>query len=571
MKRKWYILKPDKKTADDISKALNCSPVIASILVNRGILSPKDAYDFLNTSLENIRNPFSMKDMDKAVERIYKAIKNHEKILVFGDYDVDGVTSTALLTEFLRNTGADVSYYIPHRIKEGYGLRESQITDMAAPEGVNLIITVDCGSSSHEAVAAARSAGIDVVITDHHIISENLPEAFAVINPKRLDCSSGFYDLAGVGVAFCLTICLRKYLREMNFWNGFSEPNLKKFCDFIALGTVADMVPLTRENRILTKTGLDLINSGNRTGICSLIRESGSNKYLFDSEDIAFRFAPRINALGRIDHAGEGVELLLTNDPGIADNIARQMNIMNEKRQNIEKTILQHIFEYLDNNPELLDRRSIVLSHKKWHEGVLGIVASKLVERFHRPVILFAEKEDYAKGSGRSVPSFNLYEGLKTCSETLEGFGGHSMAAGIIIKPDKMKSFRKEFENAVIEMSDSENSLSFVSIDHELGFDDITPDLIDGIESLKPFGVGNSEPIFLAREVTVISSETVGENHRRMLLSQNTAEGKKIHKAIHFNVSPDLDKNNYFDEIVFRLRWNRWNGNRSIRLIIENI
>jgi len=571
MKRKWYILKPDKEIAGNISKALDCSPVIASLLVNRGILSPKDAYDFLNISLENLRPPFSMKDMDRAVERIYKAIKNREKILVFGDYDVDGVTSTVLLTEFLRNTGADVSYYIPHRTKEGYGLQSNHITDVASPGCINLIITVDCGSSSHEAVKAALDAGIDTIITDHHVVSETLPEAFAMINPKRSDCASGFYDLAGVGVAFCLVICLRKYLREMNFWNDCSEPNLKNFCDLIALGTVADMVPLTQENRILTKTGLDLINSGNRTGICSLIRESGSNKNLFDSEDIAFRLAPRINALGRIDHAGEAVELLLTSDPYIAGKIARQMNIMNAKRQNIEKIIVEDILEYLNDNPDFLERRSIVLSHQNWHEGVLGIVASRMVERFCRPVVLFAEKESYAKGSGRSIPSFNLYDGLKSCSNMLERFGGHSMAAGVSIRTGNIGLFRKEFENAVISMSNPEDSLPFISIDHELGFDDISADLVDALESLKPFGAGNPEPVFLSRCVTVISSDSVGENHRRMLLSQNTALGQKIHSAIHFNVDPGFDENNYFDEIAFRLRWNRWNGNKSIRLVIENI
>jgi single-stranded-DNA-specific exonuclease len=392
-----------------------------------------------------------------------------------------------------------------------------------------------------------------------------------VINPKRSDCASGFCDLAGVGVAFCLIIYLRKFLREMHFWESRSEPNLKNLCDLIALGTVADMVPLTGENRIFTKTGLDLINSGNRTGISALIKESGSNKYPFDSEDIAFRLAPRINALGRIDHAKDGVELLLTHDPGIAGKIARQMNMMNAKRQNIERKILADILEYIDNNPDALEHQSIVLSNQSWHQGVLGIVASKMVEQFHRPVVLFAEKDDLAKGSGRSIPSFNLYEGLKACSKTLVGFGGHSMAAGLSIKIDTLGLFKKEFEKTVIKMSLPEDSLPFVSIDHELGFNDINPNLIDEIESLKPFGAGNSEPVFLARNVTVISSEIVGENHRRMLLSQSPGKEEKNYNAIHFNVDPDLDENIYFEEMAFRLRWNRWNGNKSIQLVIENI
>ena len=570
MKRKWRILQPDKKIVENISKAVNCSPLIAALLVNRGILSPKEAGDFLNISIDNIRHPFSIKDMDIAVSRIYKAIKYHEKILVFGDYDVDGVTSTALLMEFFRHAGADASYYIPHRTKEGYGLQKSHITGIAVPGRINLIITVDCGSSNHEAVKAAIDAGIDTVISDHHMVQEKLPEAIAVINPKRSDCASGFHDLAGVGVAFYLVICLRKFLRDMHFWEGCPEPNLKNLCDLIALGTVADMVPLTGENRIFTKTGLDLINSGSRTGISALIKESGSNKYPFDSEDIAFRLAPRINALGRIDHAMEGVELLLTDDPGIAGKIARQMNIMNAKRQNIERIIFDDILEYIDNNPDTLKHQSIVLSGQSWHEGVLGIVASKMVERFHRPVILFAEKDGLAKGSGRSISSFNLYEGLKACSKALEGFGGHSMAAGLSIKIDNLGLFKKEFENTVINMS-LEDSLPLISIDHELGFNDINPNLIGEIESLKPFGAGNPEPVFLARNVTVVSSEIVGENHRRMLLGQSLGKEEKIYNAIHFNVDPDLDENNYFEEMAFRLRWNRWNGNKSIQLVIENI
>ncbi len=571
MKRKWRILQPDKKIVENISKAVNCSPLIAALLVNRGILSPKEAGDFLNISIDNIRHPFSIKDMDIAVSRIYKAIKYHEKILVFGDYDVDGVTSTALLMEFFRHAGADASYYIPHRTKEGYGLQKSHITGIAVPGRINLIITVDCGSSNHEAVKAAIDAGIDTVISDHHMVQEKLPEAIAVINPKRSDCASGFHDLAGVGVAFYLVICLRKFLRDMHFWEGCPEPNLKNLCDLIALGTVADMVPLTGENRIFTKTGLDLINSGSRTGISALIKESGSNKYPFDSEDIAFRLAPRINALGRIDHAMEGVELLLTDDPGIAGKIARQMNIMNAKRQNIERIIFDDILEYIDNNPDTLKHQSIVLSGQSWHEGVLGIVASKMVERFHRPVVLFADKDGLAKGSGRSISSFNLYEGLKACSKTLVGFGGHSMAAGLSIKTENFGLFMNEFENTVINTAHPEDSFPLISIDNELGFDDINSKLIDEIETLKPFGAGNPEPVFLARNVTVISSEIVGENHRRMLLGQSLGREEKIYNAIHFNVDPDLDENNYFEEMAFRLRWNRWNGNKSIQLVIENI
>lgn len=569
MKRNWQILKPDIKVVDNICKTINCSFFFASILVNRNIVSPKDINEFLDISLDNIRNPFSIKDMEKAVKRIYTAIVNHEKILVFGDYDVDGVTSTAVMMEFFKHTGADVSYYIPHRTKEGYSIQKNHIHEIAVPGKIDLIITVDCGSSSHEAVTAARNAGIDIVITDHHIISETLPEATALVSPKRADCSSGLESLAGVGVAFYLIMSLRKYLRDMNFWDSHPEPNLKNLCDLIALGTVADMVPLIGENRIFAKTGLDLINSGNRIGISALIKAGGSNKYPIDSEDIAFRLAPRINALGRVDHAGDAVELLLTEESETATRIARRMNLMNTSRQTIEKKIYDQIMEYLDNNPDLLQNRSIVISSVGWNEGILGIVASRMVEKFNRPVVLFAEKDDFAKGSARSVPGFNLYEGVMACSGLLDAFGGHSMAAGIRIKIQNIDKFRDEFEKTV--RAGMKDSPPFSEIDCEIRFDDIDEAFTDELESLKPFGAGNPEPIFISRNVKVLSSEFVGGNHRKMVLSQTSGDGEKIINGIQFNTNQYLPEINFFESIIFKLRWNRWNGNKSIQIIIEDV
>ncbi len=571
MKRNWHVPEPDSKLVENICKTINCSFYFASILVNRSLVSPKDIYDFLNISLENIRNPFSIKDMETAVKRIYNAVINHEKILIFGDYDVDGVTSTAILMEFFRHTGADVSYYIPHRTKEGYGLQENHIFEIAVPDKINLIITVDCGSSSHEAVKAARGAGIDIVITDHHIVPEKLPEAIALVSPKRSDCNSGLEDLAGVGVAFYLIMSLRKYLRDMHFWDNRPEPNLRNLCDLIALGTVADMVPLVGENRIFAKTGLDLINSGNRIGISALIKAGGSNKYPIDSEDIAFRLAPRINALGRVDHAKDAVELLLTDDSDTAGRIAQRMNLMNANRQNIEKKIYEYIIEHVNNNPEILQNRSIVLSHESWHEGILGIVASRMVEKFNRPVVLFAQKDGFAKGSARSVPGFNLYEGLIACSDLLDAFGGHSMAAGIKIKIQNIEFFRHKFEKTVTENAGREDSLPLTDIDCEIGFDDINVELTDELESLKPFGTGNPEPLFLARNIKVLSSEFVGGNHRKMALSQTAFKGEKILNGIHFNIDPYLSEKIFFETMVFRLRWNRWNGKKTIQAIIEDV
>jgi len=570
MEKKWHIHQPDKKLVDKISRAIKCRPVIASILVNRGIFSVKEAHAFLNISIDDLRPPFSIKDIEIAANRIYDAILRREKILIFGDYDADGVTSTALLMEFFRYTKADVSYYIPDRLKEGYGLQKKHISEIALPNNINLIITVDCGSSSNEAVIAANDADIDIIITDHHIVPEKLPEALAIISPKRSDCSSGLSNLAGVGVAFYLVIYLRKYLRDLHFWDTHPEPNLKNLCDLIALGTVADMVPLLGENRVFTKIGLDLINSGSRIGISALLK-AGNYRDRLDSEDIAFRLAPRINAMGRIDNAKEAVELLLTDNPHTADNIARQMNLMNTKRQKIEKIIFDDIIDYINKNPDILLCKSIILSHHSWHEGVLGIVASKIVEKFQRPVVLFAQKDDIAKGSGRSTPYFNLYEGLAACSNVLEAFGGHSMAAGVKIKIQNISLFKQVFENIVLKISQPEDLLSERYVDHELLFDDISTDFLDEIESLKPFGTGNPEPIFLARNIRVISSSIVGENHRRMLLCSSSDKKEYFYNAIHFNIDKNLPEKTFYEHIAFRLRWNRWNGNKSIQLVIENI
>lgn len=582
MKKHWQILQPDAHSVEKISKSLQCSPVMASILVNRKISSPDDAVAFLNPLLTNMRAPFSIKDMDAAVNRIYSAILNHEKILIFGDYDVDGITATTIMCEFLGYTGADVSYYIPHRIKEGYSLHAKHITDYAIPNRINLIITVDCGSSSNNAVKEAQHAGIDIIITDHHEISGKPPDAVAVLNPKRHDCTSGFEDLAGVGVAFCLLICLRKHLRDNNFWRQKTEPNLKNYCDLVALGTVADMVPLVDENRILVKTGLEVINSGGQCsikgGIKALIKSSGiiRMRRTVDTEDVAFRLAPRLNAAGRIDHALTAVELLTTNSLETARQLAQSLNNMNFKRHEIEQKIMEDIFEYLKNNQRLLKNGSLILSDNelgnRWHEGVLGIVASRIVNKYFRPVVLIAVKNGIGKGSARSIPGFNIYKGLVSCSDHLEAFGGHSMAAGLKIKAEHLDIFQENFENAVKQMTSPANFVQTINIDYELNFDDISDALINELETLKPFGTGNHEPVFMAKNIRVMDSRIVGKNHRRMVLEQPPADGRgKTINAIHFNVDTGKNLRDNFDQIAFRLGWNHWNGKKTAQIVIEDI
>jgi len=510
-----------------------------------------------------------MKDMDIAMNRIFSAIKSNEKILLFGDYDVDGITATAILFEFFRWIGADVSYYIPHRTKEGYGLRVQHISDYALPNKIKLIITADCGSSSHHAVKAAWDNKIDVIITDHHNISEIPQHAVAVINPKRHDCHSGFDDLAGVGVAFYLLISLRKYLRDMHFWQNRPEPNLKKLCDLVALGTVADMVPLVKENRIFTWAGLNLINSADRYGINALIEACGIKMQPIDSQDIAFRLAPRLNAAGRIDHAKSAVKLLTTTEQETAKHIAGSLNSMNFKRQEIEQKILDEILLYIKKNQFLLSKKSLVLWNPDWHEGVLGIVASRIVKIYFRPVVLVAVKDDIGKGSARSIPGFDLYKGLQECSSDLEKFGGHSMAGGLKIRAEKLDIFQRNFEETVVNMTKPDDFVPTISIDYELNFDDISEKLIDELEFLKPFGTGNPDPLFMARNVKVLSSQIVGNNHRRMILGQSFGKAKRTFNAIHFNANTETPLNESFDRIAFHLGWNRWNNKKTAQIVIE--
>ncbi|MBU0698257.1 MAG: single-stranded-DNA-specific exonuclease RecJ [Pseudomonadota bacterium] len=570
MKKRWQILQPDPQSIETLCKTLNCHRATAAALVNRKITSAKKALVFLNAALNHLRPPADIKDMDAAVRRIVDAVIRHEHILIFGDYDVDGVTATAILLEFFRYIGTKVSYYIPHRAKEGYGLQVNHISEFARPRGITLIITVDCGSGSHDAVKAAQAAGIDVIITDHHIPPGNLPQAVAVVNPKRSECTSGFNDLAGVGVAFYMLLCLRKQLRDINFWQNRPQPNLKKVCDLVALGTLADMVPLVDENRILSKNGLDIINTGDRLGIKALLNVSGIQRHAVDAEDMVFRLIPRLNAAGRLDHASMGVDLLTTKNFATASKIAQVLSDLNEKRRSLEKTIFDQIRTYLKSNPHLLQKKTLILSGNDWHEGVLGIVAARIVNEYFRPVILLSTSGDIARGSARSIPGFDIYKGLQACAHDLESFGGHSMAAGLKIHIEKIARFQKNFEGAVIRMTNPDDFILNRSIDYELDFDEISNTLIDELESLKPFGTGNHEPIFLARNIKVTSSAIVGNYHRRMLLKRVSGTRNNIFKAIHYNIRNKAPLPEILDRIVFRLRWNRWNDRKTAQIVIDD-
>ena len=572
MKSEWRRISADPESVKSLIKSISCHPITATVLANRAIFSKQAAMQFLNPSFSHIRAPFSIKDMQRAVDRIVFAIEKNEKILVFGDYDADGITAVAVLMEFFQYINADASFYIPHRMTEGYGLKIEHINDVALPKGINLIITVDCGISSHEAIESANSAGIDVIVTDHHNMAPTAPPATAVINPKREDCDSGLDHLAGVGLAFYLLICLRKQLRDISFWDKLQkpEPNLKRYCDLVAIGTVADIAPVVNENRVFTRAGLDIMISGYRLGSNALILASGIKDDYIDSEDIAFRLAPRINAAGRIDHANSAVDLLLSDQQETVERIAAKLNEFNSQRQEIEKKIIHDISIHLHNNPQLLERRTIVLFRESWHEGILGIVASKLARKFFKPVALITLQNGCGKGSARSIPGFDLYKGLKACRNSLEDFGGHTMAAGFSILPDHIPQFKEKFEAVVQETTNGDHFIQIHSVDAEIRFDMVTDKLLDELDQLKPFGSGNEEPLFLAKNIKVVQSRLIGSYHRRMVLKQNGDPTHKVIQGIWFNVDPDLESEDQYDEILFHLRWNRWNGNKTPQIVIQD-
>ena len=569
MEKRIHLMTPDENLIRRIQRNARCHPVTAAVLANRGVVGEAAIQEFFNPTFNSIPNGFSMTDMASAVERITRAVSSREKILVFGDYDVDGITATALLNEFLTACGADVSFYIPHRMDEGYGLKTMHINQVAAKNRIDLIVTVDCGSGSAAAITEANRLGIDVIITDHHTISDPPPPACAVVNPQRCDCTAGTDCLAGVGVAFMLLICLRKHLRDINYWADREEPNLKALCDLVALGTIADIVPLVNENRVLTKIGIEVINTAPRPGLQALIEVSGLGKNPVSAEDIAFRIAPRLNAAGRMDHANLAVNLLQAEDHETARKLAECIHSLNGQRQMIENQVFNRICMHIDQKPELLSRKSMVLASDDWHEGILGIVASRLARMYWRPVALLSFKDGLGKGSARSIPPIDLYQAISECRTCLDKFGGHPMAAGLSLKSERLDEFREAFEISVSGIATPEAFEPCVHIDSPLSLDRISEQLINELERLQPFGPQNEEPLFCATDITVVNARPVGQGHQRLVLKQPAAKPHKPIDGIWFNIPAEYQDVRRFSQLIFKLKWNYWNGDRRIQMIIE--
>ncbi len=560
LQRKWRFLSPNKQLIEELAKKASIPPLVARILLNRGICEKDEVLSHLSPFLSSLSDPFLMADMEKAVIRLSHAIKNKERVVIFGDYDVDGVTSSAILIRFLKELGLEVTSYIPHRLEEGYGLNPNAIKKLSQT-GVDLIITVDCGISSVEEVRLANSLGIDVIITDHHQVPKELPPAIAILNPKRWDCRFPFKELAGVGVVFNLIRALRRWLYERGFWKDGKFPNLKQYLDIVALGTIADIVPLLGDNRILVRTGLKVLEQTNKVGIKALCEVAGVRPP-FNTETIGYILAPRINAAGRMDHAQKALRLLLTQDEAEAKMLAKQLNELNQKRQAEEARILKEAQEIAK---EMGEKNAYVIASKGWHRGVIGIVASRLMDIFYRPIVMVSLDDEIAHGSARSPKGLNLYKLLLECGECLKAFGGHSCAAGLCMSPDMLDKFSKEFEQVSTRAIDAlEEKEPFICLDAKVNINELSsPEFKNMFSLLEPFGPGYEEPFLCVSGSLISKKKIVGEKHLKLYLCEDRSKEVEL-LAWGLADKFDIDWNN--TEIACRACLNTWNGITKLEL-----
>jgi single-stranded-DNA-specific exonuclease len=564
---RWRLREGNQDIEDLLVRELGISPIISRIIISREICDPDVVRRYLSPSLQDLHNPFLMQDMKKAVDRLILAVYRNEKVVVYGDYDADGITSVVILIHFLREIYPGATYHIPDRITEGYGLNRGAVERFRS-QGVGLIVTVDCGISDHDAVAYARQLGMDTIILDHHELSDTLPAAVAAVNPKRADCRFPFKHLAAVGIVFNFLIAMRGALRREGFWRNDAYPNLREYLDLVALGTIGDIVPLVDENRIFVKIGLDLISEERRIGLRALKQVSGMEHQVIDSSKASFALIPRINAAGRIASAGEAAELLLSENPDQAEELARKLDGFNRKRQAMEKVIFNEILEKVEKEVADGERGPLVFASPNWHPGILGIVASRLVDRFGQPAVLISLKDGVGKGSGRSVADFNIYEGLKRCQAHLLSYGGHHYAAGISIREEDIDPFSKLLREIVRESGPELDFALCTTIDAQCGLMDITHELLSQIEQLAPFGSRNPEPVFCVRNVSVASPSIVGNNHLRMRVSHDGVSRNSIWFS-RGQYLPELSA--AVLDIVFTPQINTWNGNADIQLKMRDV
>ena len=563
MKKKKWIFMHKEHTSDEIkslSENVGVAPVIATIMLNREITDPQS---FITPSEDALLDPFLMLGMEKATERILKAINNNEKIAIYGDYDVDGITSTAIMVKFLRSHKADVIYYIPDRNEEGYGINTDAIDKIHA-QGVTLLITVDCGITAVKEIAYAKKLGIETIITDHHECKDETPDAYCLLNPKQPNCEYPFKKLAGVGVAFkllqALTLKMHFHMREL----------IDEYIDLVAIGTIADVMQLVGENRIIVKKGLELLKYTVNRGIRALAEIADINLAGVQTGTIGFMLAPRINAAGRMGDPRCAVELLLAKDDMTAKRYAEILNDKNRERQETEISILEDALNIIETNPSIKDDFVIVLSHDGWHHGIIGIVASKISERFNKPCILISTDEENGKGSGRSIRSFNLFKALENSAHLMQKFGGHDLAAGLSIKPENIDEFRKEINDYAKQCLTEDDFMSILYIDSELPPPYINMNTAEKLSILEPYGMGNACPLFFAKELTISQIKPLSDRkHMKLVLSSD----EYTFEAIGFNMGELLDILSVDDkiDIVFNIDINIYRGARQLQVLLKDL
>ncbi|MEE0127416.1 MAG: single-stranded-DNA-specific exonuclease RecJ [Clostridia bacterium] len=558
MIKKWEFYSSDEKLVDDICNRYNLNKVIGKIIVNRNVIKDEDVRIFINPTRDDFYDPFLFKEMDIAVERIIKAINNEEKILIYGDYDVDGITSTTVLKKYLLDRGIMVDTYIPNRLHEGYGLNKSAI-EKIKEKGIDLIITVDCGISAIDEIEYVKSLGMDIIVTDHHEVGEKLPNAIAVIDAKRKDNTYSFRSLAGVGVVF-------KLIQAISIKLDIKPEEYLKYLDLVCVGTIADIVPLEGENRTIAKLGLMLIKVTKNLGLRELIKSSGYKE--IDSNTISFGVAPRINASGRMGHEEEALNLFLANNLESALEITKELNDYNTLRQSTEKNIYEEVVQKIEKN-NLDENDSIVVGGNNWHHGVIGIVSSKVTDKYYKPSILLSFEDDIAKGSGRSIPGFDLYESLTKCDDLLEKYGGHAMAVGLTLKKENFEKFKERF-NKIAKESNIKELKPIIYIDEELKLKDINMDLIKSLSILEPFGESNKVPLFLIKNLKIDSIRALSEGrHLKLTLRDENF----VINAIGFDIGFLAEEYRIGDkiDIVGTLEINSFNGFSSIQINVKDI
>ena len=567
MERNWVIKEAgDNVVVKQLMNSLDVPHALATLMVQRGITSFDEARSFFRPSLDNLHDPFLMKDMNIAVDRISSAIYKNEKILIYGDYDVDGTTSVALLYSFLRNIYPNIDFYIPDRYKEGYGISSRGI-DYAHANNCKLMITIDCGIKAVEKIKYASSLGLDVIICDHHFPGDTVPDATAVLDPKQPGCNYPYKDLSGCGVGFKL---IQAYSRV----NGIAFEELVQYLDLVAISIASDIVPLTGENRIMAHFGLLQLNENPRMGIGKIIKDSEIRKRIF-IEDIIFKIGPRINAAGRMESGNKAVELMISEDGLLAEEMSREIGNCNRDRRSVDRNITTEALRMISADPRHLNALTTVLYNPGWHKGVIGIVASRLIETHYRPTVILTESNGFATGSARSVTGYDLYKAIEACSDLLESFGGHMYAAGLTLKKENIALFAERFEEVVSKTIAEDQMVPQVVIDMELDFSDITEKFYRILEQFQPFGPDNLAPIFMTRNVYDTGmGRVVGQSAEHLKLDLcSEATGTSSIPAIAFgqgNMLP-LIKEGHPIDVCYSVEMNEFKGVRNLQLNIRDI